>query len=232
MALAGLAGCAAADPADTQTMLDREVVSAVSSPSLPFSVSPSVCSYSEAGDGWTSRLVQASAGLFDVRFRAYPTAVQGTWPPTLSGVIGLAKGPASDLTDLAVLVRFSAEGYIDVRDGDVYTGGFPYVVDDFPYDFEIAVNLFQGRYSVWVRHLDSPNKPFQSIALDVAIGGSPGEALDTLSTVIDSAEGALAICGLSDISPLRCLASDGGVPPGEPCPVLPFGGRVPSLESR
>jgi len=43
----------------------------------------------------------------------------------MDGVIGLSNGNASGYADVAVSVRFNADGFIDIRDGDVYRADTP-----------------------------------------------------------------------------------------------------------
>lgn len=66
-------------------------------------------------------------------------------------LVGLSQGPATHWNHLAAIVRFNADGYVDVRDGDVYRAQtpIPYSYYTFSGDFRLQVDMRRKTYSVW-----------------------------------------------------------------------------------
>ena len=117
------------------------------------------CDTVSAGDGWVNTFIPRSTGEFSVQLRNYPGS--SATPPLIDTVVGLSNGPADSFADLGPIVRFNEHGQIDARDGDHYVGGFPYRTADGPFEFLMNVSIPTHRYTVWVRHLDSPFKTFE-----------------------------------------------------------------------
>jgi hypothetical protein len=106
-------------------------------------------------------------------------------------------------------VRFAPSGNIDARNGDVYAGAFPYHFGDGPYEFQLRVDVAAHNYIVWVRHLDSPNKPFELLGEDFAFRTEQSGVarLDAMGRFIDSAQGSVQTCGFGYASPSACVQS-------------------------
>lgn len=164
-----------------------------------------------AGDGWLNRPVPSVTGTFSASWRSNPgNAGLGSGP--IDAVTGLARGAADAFTDLGPIVRFGPGGSIDARDGGAYAGAFPYTYGDGPYEFQLLVDVPQHRYSVWVRHLDSPFKPFEVLAQDFAFRSEQGSVaqLDHLASIVDSPSGTLQNCGYAHDPPSGCVNSGPG----------------------
>jgi len=164
-----------------------------------------------AGDGWINRPVTAESGQFNAGWRSTPSGSSDGRP--IDSVIGLSRAPATGFTDLGLSLRFNQNGAIDARDGGGYVGGFPYTFGEGPYEFQLLVDVPSHRYSVWVRHLDSPFKPFEVLAQSAAFRTEQQSvaSLGNLATVIDSAAGAVQTCGYSHQPAAGCTRSGPGV---------------------
>lgn len=164
-----------------------------------------------AGDGWLNRPVPSATGTFSASWRSSPGHV-GPGSGPIDAVMGFARGAADAFTDLGPIVRFGPGGSIDARNGAAYAGGFPYTFGDGPYEFQLLVDIVQHRYSVWVRHLDSPFKPFEVLAQDFAFRHEQRSVaqLDHIATIVDSPSGALQNCGYAHEPPSGCVHSGPG----------------------
>ena len=94
---------------------------------------------------WTDAAFSAQSGLFNVWFRAVPSATgQDT-------VVGLSPSAATDYTGLAAIVRFNSSGQIDVRNGGTYSAAVPvnYAANTI-YLFRLLVNIPAHVYNVYV----------------------------------------------------------------------------------
>lgn len=89
--------------------------------------------------------IPSQTGKFIITF-----SVSLSGAPT-SAVIGLSEGPASSYVDLAANVRFSAAGYIDVRDANMYrvSNTLPYT-EAGDYKVQLTVDADAQTYSVYV----------------------------------------------------------------------------------
>ena len=76
--------------------------------------------------------------------------------PGTDTLVGLSQGPATRWSQLAAIVRFNTNGYIDVRDGDVYRAGTPKRYDNYNWsgDLRLQVDMRRKTYSVWFWSLD------------------------------------------------------------------------------
>jgi PKD repeat protein len=69
----------------------------------------------------------------------------------IDGVIGLSANPATSYTDLACIVRFNDQGYIDVRNGAGYTSlNTVSYASGVKYHLKLEVNISSHTYSVYV----------------------------------------------------------------------------------
>jgi hypothetical protein len=98
-----------------------------------------------ATDVWTNQAIPAQRGNFAVTFRTVPSS------NSVDTVIGLSPTTADFWDDLAVSVRFSAQGKIEARNGSAYAA-----VSDLSYAastiylVEMQVNVATKRYSMTV----------------------------------------------------------------------------------
>jgi hypothetical protein len=164
------------------------------------------CSTVAAGDGWMNSFMPQSTGTFSVRLRGYPSG------HSIDTVVGLSDGPADAFSDLGPIVRFNANGNIDARDGDQYVGGFPYTFGVGPFEFQMDVSIPTHRYTVFVRHLDSPYKTFELLGenLRFRTQQSGVTRLDNVGRFTDAAAGDLETCGFLYTGPAACTASQAG----------------------
>jgi hypothetical protein len=207
--LSSLLACGGVAPSHSLHVDDEEIAFPGNSRLDTPPPAPGICdSYAEAGGGWANATIPESTGSFEVRFRAYPSAQSNAYPPTIDGVIALSRGLPLAVGALGPAVHFNPDGYIEARDGSAYTGAFPYVVDSFPYEFEISIQVYYNTYSVWARHLDSPNKPFQQVANSMSINVNDDRAasFDTVSSFVYGVQGTIETCGLTDTRPSESFA--------------------------
>lgn len=203
--LIALSGCGAESPADAEG-IEATIVEEQSS-ALTTDCDATVA----AGDGWINRPVTSENGEFSASWRSSVSAdVSGA--QTLDAVVGLSNDPAAAFSDLGPILRFNQNGSIDVRDGNGYVGAFPYRFYDGSYDFQMLVNVPNHRYSVWVRHLDSPFKPFEVLAKDAAFRTEQQSvaSLGQLATIVDSPSGEIQHCRYSHEANAGCAKSGPG----------------------
>jgi hypothetical protein len=153
----------------------------------------------------------ADTGPFTVQFQAYPHS-QGGGPPTIDGVLGLSDGQADAFTRLGPIVRFNPNGGIDARDGAAYVGNFPYRDGVGPFEFQMLIDISTHRYSVWVRHLDAINKPFEVLGTDLAFRSEQAGVtrLDNLGGFVEAPGYADMPCHFSYSSAASCRTSAEG----------------------
>lgn len=216
--LLSVAGCGS-EPVESESSSLGKLASAVES----------VCdSVVAAGDAWLNRPVPSSTGVVSASWRSAPSN-QGVAGP-IDAVIGFSSGPSAGFSDLGPIVRFGPNGDIDARDGGVYAGSFPYTFGDGPYEFQLLLDIPRHRYSAFVRHLDSPFKPFEILAQDFAFRTEQGSVaeLDNLATIVDSAGGAVQNCSYAHNPPAGCVHSSAGSWKSRPFGTL--GGQQVSLD--
>jgi hypothetical protein len=108
------------------------------------------CTVGNQSDGltkvWASSPVpSAQKGTFSVGFDVVPSKA------SMNGVVGLSNGPATAFSHLAAIVRFWRSGFLEARDGSMYTSGaqIPYVAGA-KYHVQIEGSLATHRYDVRV----------------------------------------------------------------------------------
>lgn len=144
------------------------------------------CVVATAGDGFVSAALPDATALDTVTFTATPSA------QNVDAVIALSAGPPARLADLAAVVRFAANGVIDVRDGDRYRADVadPYSVR--PVDFRVIADLGSHTYSVF----RGPWQEGRELARQYRFGSEQSEVthLDHLALVVDGAQGSITVC--------------------------------------
>lgn len=165
----------------------------------PSAAAVAACSSAQAADPWAAQAFGTQTGSFSVELTATPSEAG------LDAVIGLTSGPASDFTNLAAIVRFNADGAIDVRAGSAYQADMSVLyTPGTSYRFHLDVDLFAHTYSVALVNADgsrtsiAQSYPFRTEQAQVA-------SLDHLATKIDSASGAVSLC---DVRVMPALTSE------------------------
>jgi hypothetical protein len=113
------------------------------------SVSPQPCKSSSATSGWaTATSYPETTNSYFVEVDTVPAA------SNIDALIGLASSSPSTYGDLAAILRFNSDGFVDARDGDVYRASqrISYTANHL-YTAVFLVNLERGTYSAW---LDDP----------------------------------------------------------------------------
>lgn len=208
VAVLSTAGCGAGEAQPPTPEASSQVSSALSS--AGHDPDHLVCNSATAGGGWVNRFMPQSDGTFSLVLENAPSA-PGT-PPQLDAVIGLSNGPAHAFTDLGPIVRFTDYGVIDARDGDHYASGFPYITGVGAFAARLDVNVATHHYDVWVKHDDSPAKPFELLGSNFAFRSEQSGVprLDNVGVFIDSAQGSVEACQFGYSSPNSCLSSQAG----------------------
>ncbi len=115
----------------------------------PSVASAETCLQATAGTyQWQNAGFTAQSGIFTYQFRATAQAHGDT-------IVALSQAPARTWTDLAAIVRFNTDGWIDARDGDTYRTLRPYGAGQ-DYRFVLQVDVPRKLYSVWVGSEDGP----------------------------------------------------------------------------
>jgi hypothetical protein len=112
-------------------------------------VSPPQCKSSSAISGWaTAASYPETTNSYFVEVDTIPTE------NNIDALVGLASSSPSTYGDLAAIMRFNPDGFVDARDGDVYRSFQPisYTANHF-YTVVFLVNRDRGTYSAW---LDDP----------------------------------------------------------------------------
>lgn len=105
---------------------------------------------------WTNMPIQSRSGTFTLSFSMIASAQE------MDGVVGFSKGAASGFTDLACIVRFNPNGYLDARNGGTYQMiASQSYQPGLPYRVLMTVNTTAGTYSVSVT-------PFGGQAVEIA----------------------------------------------------------------
>lgn len=201
-------GACSSGGADSSQPSSRAEATAELSSSLASAETPS-CSWTTAGGGWFNSFIPQANELLTFWIDGLPAPQGNPSPPTIDAVIGLSNGPADAFSDLGPIVRFSPSGYIDARDGDQYVGAFPYTTGSAPWEISLEVNITSHLYNVWVRHLDSPGKPFELLgsALKFRSEQSSVTRLDNLARFVDGSQGRLQTCNFRYAKPEQCTVT-------------------------
>lgn len=118
----------------------------------------------------------------------------------IDGVMGFTSGPATGFDSLAIAVRFSPAGTIDVRNGDAYQADIatPYL-SAHRYPVWVIVDLTTHTYSVDVEVIDADrNVSVVRVATEYAFRPSQRgvTSLDTLTLVLDDTPGTMQVCNV------------------------------------
>lgn len=114
-------------------------------PQPTYSPNPTPSGTCSVGDSsWQSYQIPNSP-VTSITFSATPNA------NNMDGVIGFGQVSATTYSDLAAIVRFNPDGFIDARNGEAYVAdaSVPYVAGN-AYNFSLQFNLSSGTYNVTV----------------------------------------------------------------------------------
>ncbi|HZG66589.1 MAG TPA: metallophosphoesterase, partial [Herpetosiphonaceae bacterium] len=102
-----------------------------------------------SSEEWESRSFEPQYGTFTAEFDATPHKAN------MDGVTGLAAGSATEYDDLAAIVRFNPDGFIDARNGSAYRAiaPIPYTVET-SYRFRLVVRVAEHTYDIFVTPAD------------------------------------------------------------------------------
>ncbi|HEY4105842.1 MAG TPA: hypothetical protein VGM44_18205 [Polyangiaceae bacterium] len=204
--LLALSGCSGGAAGDSQFATDAR---ATAQARASLSTEATSCDDPSAGGGWLDTAVPNSSGSLTLDFLGFPHTNQ------LDAVVGLSNGAADAFTDLGPIVRFNPNGAIDARNGDHYEGSFPWTTGVGPFELRMDIDIPTHTYTVWVRHLDSPSKPFELLGQNFAFRTEQSQVseLNDVGRFIDSAAGDLDTCDVvytATSSPDSCITSNAG----------------------
>ena len=140
----------------------------------------------------------------------------------MNGVVGLSPSPAGAYGELAIIVRFNNQGFIDARNGGTYTAtnAVPYA-KDVVYQVRTEVDLNTNTYDVYVTPEGGQE---QTVAENFAFRTEQASATELGYYNINTEECQLAV------SDFAIFSSDGSEVPYAPTaavkPVLENGGKV------
>lgn len=157
-------------------------------------VYPDICA--TASPGWAGMAFgdPQSGALVGAQFDAMATAPTGS--STVDAVAGLAAAQAHGFADLAAIVRFNPDGYLDARDGDTYraSAAVPYTPGNW-YRFQFFIDHAHHYYQAFVSPTYDETAPQIELAHAFAFR-TEQTAIATFANVssfVDSA-GALETC--------------------------------------
>ncbi|HZG66287.1 MAG TPA: DUF1565 domain-containing protein, partial [Herpetosiphonaceae bacterium] len=112
---------------------------------VPTSTNSPASNCATSTTGWRTTAFAVQHGAFTAAFDITPHAA------AMDGVTGLSTGAATDYTDLALLVRFNKQGYIDARNGSSYMAAtqLPYTVGT-TYRVRFVVRVPSHTYDIFV----------------------------------------------------------------------------------
>jgi hypothetical protein len=152
-----------------------------------------VCTMVSAGSPWWNQAFPQQSGRFHVELTATPSA------DDLDAVVGLSRDAAAQWASLAAIVRFNAEGLIDVRAGNEYRADAAYAYHaGVTYSIRFDIDLQAHTYSVWLK--TSYEYRYTPIARDYHFRTEQAAtaALDHVAGYLEPGRpGSLSICGVS-----------------------------------
>jgi hypothetical protein len=146
------------------------------------------CRSASAGSGWTTgEEFPSRSGAFSVQFDATPIGY------SLDALAGVSQGPASAFRDLAAIIRFRPDGFMDVRNGDVYAADTAIEYES-GQSYRITMNIdpTSGHYDVLVRGYGGNTPLATGYAFRTEQASTT--ALDQVRQYVDSTDGYLYLC--------------------------------------
>jgi hypothetical protein len=175
------------------------------------------CVSADANSGFVNHELARQGGVFSLSFEATPTTAAS------DALVGMALGPADAYADLAAIVRFNRDGFIDARSGGSYRA-----LSVIPYSagvtrrVYISIDLIKRVYSARVDD--------QELARDFAFRSEQASALalDSLALKVDEGD-ALSVCNIDLYTSLACSSAAPGqgfvntsLPPASPAFTVGF----------
>jgi hypothetical protein len=150
------------------------------------------CISADASAGFVVREIERQGGRFYVYFEATPSVAPS------DALAGITLGSAGHYRDLAAIVRFNPDGFIDARNGSAYSA-----VNAIPYTAGVARQIYMA--------VDSISRTYsvlvdgQELARDFTFRSEQANALsfDGLALKVDAGD-ALQICNLHVQTLLAC----------------------------
>jgi hypothetical protein len=103
------------------------------------------CQTSAGGGAFVSTAFPSHTGSFTAGWDVTPSTA------AVDGAVGLAKGATSSWTGLAGIVRFTADGTVDARDGSTYPASTTHYAAGVAYHVRVQVDVAAHTYSAWLR---------------------------------------------------------------------------------
>ena len=146
------------------------------------------CSQAGLGLGWAQQHFAPQAAQFTAHFNVTPSREDA------DSLVGLSSGEQGTAAQFATLLRFNAQGQIDVRNGAAFESTRPRAYHaGVHYRVRMDVDLATHTWSVWVREMGTQRpRPFVPVGEHLAFG--PGATavtqLDTLGLQMSAGAGA------------------------------------------
>jgi hypothetical protein len=174
---------------------------------------------------WTNRSFLPQSGHFTVNFSATPRL------GAMDALVGLSNGAGLADSQFAAMVRFSPDGVIRVRDGDVYASdaALRYAAG-MTYYFSLQVDVAARTFSVYVTPEGGEER---TLATVYAFRGGQGNVGTLNNWGVRSSRGSLEVCEFAVAGiPLTAMAGpDVTVAPGTPVVLAGMAvGGVPPYE--
>jgi hypothetical protein len=160
----------------------------------------------EADGAWWNEDFPEQSGRFRVELDATPSA------DALDAAVGFSASEAASFTALAAIVRFNADGMIDVRDGSGYRANAPYAYAA-GHRYHLLILIDTSAHTYWVSVREGGGA-YTEIATAYAFRTEQASVtrLNHVAAKVDSAAGPLEVCDVS-ITPLTdgsCLTVRAG----------------------
>jgi hypothetical protein len=146
------------------------------------------CVIGTAGDGFASLPLPDATVLDTLAFVAQSDT------PNVDAVIGLSAGEPAAFSDLAIAVRFSPAGTIDVRNGSTYAADLSSTYGTSSVAVHLVADITQHRYSVF----DSPAGVELARGYQFRTEQSAVSHLDHLGIIVDGTQGHIKVCSITD----------------------------------
>jgi hypothetical protein len=156
------------------------------------------CTHADSESGFVTRGFERQGGTFELELDATPSVAPS------DSLVGVTLGGASSYADLAAIVRFNPDGFIDARNGSDYEAStaIPYTAGVTRH-LLLGIDLLRRTYSVTVDD--------QSLAYnyDFRSEQAGAVALDGVTLKVDAGD-ALDVCNLQVHTTLACVSATPG----------------------
>ena len=157
---------------------------------------------------WKNAAFDPQSGELTVQFDATPLQAN------IDALVGISNGPATHWTRLAAIVRFNADGNIDVRNGNSYKADNRVVyVPNATYHIRMVINIPAHTYSVWARG-DEVMTGERQIARDYVFRTEQLGVTSLNNSVVEAEIGSLKVCNFAVASGVRPVADCTTATPG------------------